>query len=298
MQDFDAKWITNKEFCAFEPINVFHKENDDVKIPGNEAYQNKHILFRRTFSLPEFGKAILRISADDYYKLYINGRFVTQGPAPGYPFHYYYNEIDVTRYLHPHTNVIAVHTYYQGLVNRVWVSADLRQGLACELFLDGKQVLTSDETWKCAYHTGFSACGKFGYDTQFAECYDARAAECGFSQPEFDDSVWENAHFRAHADYIMFRQPTEQLAFCDVKPKELRKTPNGLFIDFGFEAVGYLTFRASGKKGDTLTLRFGEELNDDGSVRYKTRCNCDYEEKFILSGKNADELKGVPLCGA
>ena len=66
MQDFEAKWITNKEFCAFEPINVFHKENDDVKIPGNEAYQNKHILFRRTFSLPEFGKAILRISADDY----------------------------------------------------------------------------------------------------------------------------------------------------------------------------------------------------------------------------------------
>ena len=40
MQDFDAKWITNKEFCAFEPINVFHKENDDVKIPGNA--------FRRT----------------------------------------------------------------------------------------------------------------------------------------------------------------------------------------------------------------------------------------------------------
>ncbi len=290
MQDFEAKWITNKEFCAFEPINVFHKENDDVKIPGNEAYQNKHILFRRTFSLPEFGKALLRISADDYYKLYINGRFVAQGPAPGYPFHYYYNEIDVTRYLHPHTNVIAVHTYYQGLVNRVWVSADLRQGLACELFLDGKQVLTSDETWKCAYHTGFSACGKFGYDTQFAECYDARAAECGFSAPEFDDSAWENAHFRIHADYTMFRQPTEQLAFCDVKPKELRKTSDGLFCDFGFEAVGYLTFRASGKRGDTLTLHFGEELNDDGSVRYKMRCNCNYEEKFILSGNDTDEL--------
>lgn len=81
----------------------------------------------------------------------------------------------------------------------------------------------------------------------------------------------------------MFRQPTDQLELCDVKPKELRKTPKGLFIDFGFEAVGYLTFRASGKKGDTLTLRFGEELNDDGSVRYKMRCNCDYEEKFTLS---------------
>ena len=40
MQDFEAKWITNKEFCAFEPINVFHKEKEDVIIPGNEAYQN------------------------------------------------------------------------------------------------------------------------------------------------------------------------------------------------------------------------------------------------------------------
>lgn len=148
MQDFDAKWITNKDFFAFEPINVFHKEMGDVKIPENTAYENRHILFRHTFSLSEFSKAILRISADDYYKLYINGQFVTQGPAPGYPFHYYYNEIDVTRYLHPHTNVIAVHTYYQGLVNRVFVSADLRQGLACELLLDGKKVLTSDETWE------------------------------------------------------------------------------------------------------------------------------------------------------
>ena len=49
MQDFDAKWITNKDFFALEPINVFHKEMEDVKIPENTAYENKHILFRRTF---------------------------------------------------------------------------------------------------------------------------------------------------------------------------------------------------------------------------------------------------------
>ena len=61
MQDFDAKWITNKDFFALEPINVFHKEMEDVKIPENTAYENKHILFRRTFSLSEFSKAILRI---------------------------------------------------------------------------------------------------------------------------------------------------------------------------------------------------------------------------------------------
>lgn len=290
MQKFQADWITNKDFCDLVPINVFHKEMEDVKIPENENYANKHILFRRTFSLPEFGKAVLRLSADDYYKLYINGRFITQGPAPGYPFHYYYNEIDVTRYLNPGTNVIAIHTYYQGLVNRVWVSADLRQGMACELYLDGNKTLEADESWKCAYHTGFSACGKFGYDTQFAEVYDAGAPECGFSAPDFDDSTWENARFRKHADYVLFRQPTGLLQFEQVKPREIRKTDKGLFLDFGFEAVGYLTFEASGKRGDTVLLHFGEELNDDGSVRYKMRCNCDYEEKFVLSGKPEDVL--------
>ncbi|MGN1122618.1 MAG: family 78 glycoside hydrolase catalytic domain, partial [Eubacteriales bacterium] len=224
------------------------------------------------------------------YKLYINGEFVTQGPAPGYPFHYYYNEIDVTKFLVPGENTIAVHTYYQGLLNRVWVSADLRHGLVLDLYADGNKLCESDESWKCAYHTGYTACGKFGYDTAYAENYDAGSPEYAFALPAFDDSAWEYAKFKTADDHELFLQPTQQLDIYDVKPASLTKTAAGYMADFGFEAVGYLKFAATGKKGDVIVMHYAEELADDGSLRWKMRCNCDYEEKFTLSGREGDVL--------
>ena len=93
------------------------------------------------------------------------------GPAPGYPFHYYYNKVDISEYVRSGQNVIAVHTYYQGLINRVWVSGDDRHGLILDITQDHNIVLSSDETFLCSYHTGFEQMGKYGYDTQFAERY-------------------------------------------------------------------------------------------------------------------------------
>lgn len=290
MNEFNSKWISSKEFFDIEPIDVFHKECETKELNHPDNLKNKHILFRNKVTLNSFNKAIVRISADDYYKLYINGVYVTQGPAPGYSFHYYYNEIDVTQYLTCGENTIAVHTYYQGLVNRAWVSADLKHGFVFDLCVDGKIVLESDESWKCSEHTGFSQCGKFGYEVQFAEVYDAGANEIGFEKVDFDDSSWGKSYFVKNPGYKLFPQPTKQLSIYDVKPKVVKRTSYGFFIDFGFEAVGYLKFSATGNRGDTVLLRYGEELCDDGTVRYNMRCNCVYEEKFVLSGNNNDIL--------
>ena len=76
---------------------------------------------------------LLDITADDYYKLYVNGHFAGQGPAPAYPEQYYYNIIDITSWLQEGKNVLAVHLYYQGLVNRVWNSGDGRFAMAARL---------------------------------------------------------------------------------------------------------------------------------------------------------------------
>ena len=74
--------------------------------------------------MDENGRVKIYITADDCYKLYVNGKFVTLGPAAGFYFHYYYNEIDITDYIRAGENTVAVHTYYQGLINRVFVSGD------------------------------------------------------------------------------------------------------------------------------------------------------------------------------
>ena len=284
------EFICHKDFENLTPISLFHKECDTADFcEKDEKYLNRHILFRKSFVLKKTINARLKITADDYYKLYINGRFVTAGPAPSYPQCYNYNELDVSPYLQNGDNLIAVHTYYQGLINRVWVSADRRQMLWCELTVDGEQILVSDTSWKCHEHIGFEVCGKVGYETQFMEVYDSGAPQVGFHLNSFNDKDWEYASVFKSADYSLVKQRTSQLLFYTINPKICEYRGDTVFLDFGREAVGYLCAEAKGKNGDTVIFRYSEELNEDGSVRYDMRCNCVYEEKWKLSGK-ADSL--------
>ncbi len=285
-----GKFICHKDFSLLKPIDVFHKEHEKKSLTKiDEKYKNRHILFRKKFSLDSFKTAVINITADDYFKLYINGKFVMQGPPPSYPNAYLYMQKDVSEYLRSGENVIAVHTYYQGLINRVWVSGDLRESFWCELLVDGKIQDSSDESWKCSDHTAYSACGVFGYDTGFAERYDGRAKEVGFEKIDYNDEAWQNASVYENADYKLKKSPIKPLDVYYVKPNDVRKNGNAYFLDFGREYAGQLYAKAKGNSGEEIVLRYGEELTDENKVRYNLRCNCKYEERWILSG-GADEL--------
>ncbi len=283
MYQFQGSWITDEEFHRLSPRNVFHRQLDKKELPCEE-HRNRHILFRKHWSLervPENAK--LYISADDYYKLWINGVRVGQGPAPSYPFRYNYNVWDVTAYLQPGENVIAVHTLYQGLINRVWVSGDQRHGLILDLICDGETVVCSDESFLTHPHSGFREIGTVGYKTQFLEEYDSSAPEVGFEAPEFDDGAWEHAKCHEADDHILVEQTSKPLVFETVAAKELRREENRLTVDFGSNYVGYLSLTAKGKKGDCVEIRCGQELTEEGRVRYQLRANCNYEETWLLA---------------
>ncbi|MBO7273718.1 MAG: alpha-L-rhamnosidase N-terminal domain-containing protein, partial [Clostridia bacterium] len=112
--EFVGKWISDAEMASVKPRNVFFRQLERVELDCRE-HRNLHILFRKRFSLQEdFSKAKIYISADDYYKLYVNGKFAGQGPAPSYHFRYNYTVIDISAFLQKGENVIAVHTLYQG----------------------------------------------------------------------------------------------------------------------------------------------------------------------------------------
>ena len=87
----DAKWISAKEFACLEPLNLFGKELGERNKP-DRTLCNKHIWYKKEFEYTG-GKYTIDISADDYYKLYINGEFVGMGPSPAYYFcyNYYYS---------------------------------------------------------------------------------------------------------------------------------------------------------------------------------------------------------------
>ena len=281
---FTGNWITNEEFAHREPVYMFHRQLEKVELP-EEPLKNQHILFRKKVTLAQCEKATLYITADDYYKLYINGQYVAMGPAAGYPWHYYYNKIDVTQFLQPGENVIAVHTYYQGLINRVWVSGDGRHGLLFDLECDGQIVAQSDTSVLCHKHTAYTEMGLSGYSTQFLECYDSRSAQIGFEKPEFDDTAWSPALIRKDMGIEMYEQKSKQVVLDEIVPVLVSEDgPGKYFVDMGAAYVGYLNVEAVGKTGDRVTLRYGQELTEDGEVRFELRANCRYEEAWILSG--------------
>ena len=282
---FQGKWISNETFANLRARNVFHRQLEKVSLDCSE-HRNQHILFRKSFHIDrDFSFAKIYISADDYYKLYINGRFVAQGPSPSYHFQYNYNEIDISEFLVCGDNLIAVHTLYQGLINRVWQSGDLRHGLICDVVVDHSVVLSSDESFKVREHSGYSEMGTCGYETQFLERYDSRAGEVDFEKADFDDSEWSFAEECHFDDHTMAKQNSHMLEFERISPQKVSANGNRILYDFGANYVGYLSVRAKGSCGDVITVRCAQELNEDGTLRFHLRANCKYEEEWILSGR-------------
>ncbi|MCI8459390.1 MAG: family 78 glycoside hydrolase catalytic domain [Clostridia bacterium] len=281
---FTGVWITDDAFAALSPLRVFHRENAPMLSAHDASKQNAHILFRDTFTVTDRSAVTVCISADDYFKLYINGKFVMQGPAPSYPFLYRYNEADISAYVREGVNTLAVHTYYQGLVNRVWVSGDHRHGLLYDICEGTRVVACSRAGVKTHRHTAYAALDVIGYDTQFAERYDARAREVGFEQEHFCDEYWQSALPRRVTDYTLVRQRTAPLEIYTMPPAAVRVAKNEVFLDVGREIVGAPQFFATGRAGDTVEILCGEECNADGTVRYDMRCNCVYRDEMVLSG--------------
>lgn len=277
MNPFHPTWYTIPEFAAVTPVRVYHKEQADAPNPP-EAIRNLHVLARAALAYPG-GPLVLRITADDYYKLYVNGSFVCQGPAPAYPEAYYYNTVDLAPYLHTGENTVAVHLYYQGLLNRVWNSHDRRFGVAADVSCEtgAPRALL----WKYRISPAYSG-GTTGYDTQFLENFDSRLWEEDWNRPAYDDSAWEPMVPAQWADYTLRAQPVKLLDVSRWQPRETRREKGRWFLDFGQEITGALDVTAAGKAGDRVVLRCGEECNPDGTVRYDLRCNCRYEEVWTL----------------
>lgn len=240
-------------------------------ITTNELSNNLHSAFYKTFELVSFSSAKIRITADDYYKLYVNGVYVGQGPAPAYTFAYNYNEYDITGLLNIGVNKIEILAYYQGLTNRVFVSGDSLFGVVADVVVDNEYKFGTDSSWMYYIDNTFVDDRTVGYDTAYLENRDYRIQNSAPSRcVEFD------------APHIICNEPFPALEVYSVSVAPAIVN-NRLFYDFGREYVANIRISAAASRdGSTVRILCGEVLDDNNRVMHNMRCGCDYDELCVL----------------
>ncbi|WP_337176003.1 alpha-L-rhamnosidase N-terminal domain-containing protein [Paludisphaera sp.] len=174
---------------------------------------NQTILARKEFTadLPMRGR--IRVTADSFYRLSINGRWVNDGPGRAWPEHFQYDDFDVTAYLRDGVNEISVVARYYGVGDFHLVPK--RPGLLVQLDLrqaDERTVtVASDETWRVAPAEGWIRnTPKVSIQMEPAEWYDAtQEAEPRYAPAKViaavDGGPWKGLNPRDVA--LMTRQP-------------------------------------------------------------------------------------------
>ncbi len=115
----------------------------------NYNLYNQTVIFRKTFNIDSsFKTADLAITADTFYRLYINGKWVNDGPSRGYPEHYNYDLLDLSSYLQNGKNEIKVIAKYFGCGTFHQICQ--QAGFMAQLELDKQTILITDSSWETA----------------------------------------------------------------------------------------------------------------------------------------------------
>ncbi len=199
MNTITAKWIWN----AQRDYNVY---NDTVAA-------------RREFSLRAFRQAVMRITADSYYRLRINGRWVNDGPCRAWPEHYQYDQIDVTPYLQVGSNEVEIVASYYGVgtFHQRPQQAGLLAQIDVELADGTSKTIGTDRQWQVApLAAKASDTAKVSAQMRPFEWYDARLDGRHRFRPAAelfaaDQGPWQGLHPRDVA--LLTRRPFEFKSF-------------------------------------------------------------------------------------
>ncbi len=192
--------------------------------------RNRYALFRKTFRLDaDVESARLDLFADTRYRLTVNGQTVCHGPARFFVARPRYDRIDLTPWLRPGQNVLAVVVNsYHGVsfhsetsIAGLWARGEVRHR-------SGPGVsLNSDETWRAIESPGHRReTVHLSFALNPGESLDARSMPTGWEQPDFDDASWPAAVPLDRQDHwgALDQRPIPMLDESRVRPWRLLST--------------------------------------------------------------------------
>lgn len=233
-------------------------------------------MLRRKFTLKaNIVSARVYATAAGVYDLYINGKRVGDAMlTPGaseFVNRLFYQTYDVTQYVTGGANAIGA------MLGNGWYRSGIMHGYTvaepaflCKMIVtysDGStQTINSDEIWRS------STDGPVLYNDFYnGEDYDATLEQEGWSTSGYDADAWEPVSLTDAAALNVGKVVAEevgQVRVMDVLDVvEVTEPEEGVYIyDFGQNFAGNVQITVKGERGQKITMRYGEMLNDDSGT--------------------------------
>ena len=246
---------------------------------------------RKSFELdfkPE--KAVIRITTNGFYRLYINGKEITKCPLAPYISNSdhlcYYDEYEIAELLNEGKNAIGF-LLGNGHANPFWHALGLQNSYTVGTPVKGAVELTATDggkTFSLESDASFKTHPSPVIDLyRYGVRYDARQEVDGWNLPDFDDSNWENVCevespagklIRCEADPIILREERKPIRIelqndfyymhtshvAHASPIFESYVESGYLYDFGINTAGLVRLKIRGERGQVITMRFGEKL--------------------------------------
>ena len=269
--DWKAQWIGDGR-PQFERDEDFYQ---DDPMP----------LFRKTIALNKnIAEARLYICGLGYYEAYINGNKVGDHVLdPGWTAHReqaLYVTYDITGMLQRGSNAVGVmlgNGWYNPLPIRLFRSFNLRDFqqtgrpvVKAQILIrynDGtSETICTDNTWKTKQGPIIRN------NVYLGEHYDARLEIKNWNTTRIRDDQWQSAVVTDGPSGALTAQMAPAVKVGEVvKPVRIYEHKQGVYIvDMGVNFAGVARINVKGAAGTRITLRYGENIHEDGSLNWLT----------------------------
>lgn len=256
--------------------------------------------FRKEISMTkEVQQAVVYIMGLGLYELYIDGQKVgDQVLAPSltdYTKNVKYNVFDVTEMLDGKEHALGVilgnGRYYAIRQEKPYKVKNFgfpKMQMQIRItYTDGsRQTIHTDDTWKGT--TNGPIVSNNEYD---GEVYDARKEMQGWATVGYNDDAWMKAEYVQEPGGNYEAQINRNMKVMkDLRPVSITPKGEGKYIiDYGQNFAGWVKMRVQGERGTSVTLRFAESLNEDGTLFRDNLRAAKATDVYVLKGGKEEE---------
>lgn len=255
----------------------------------------------------------VHVSADNRYKLYINGKVVSMGPARGDTYFWNYETIDIAPLLRAGKNTIAALVWNEAQY-RPEAQITVRTAFILQGASENEDIINTNETWKCVRDKGYQPIPGYFFAASKGQLVDmSQSVKGDWTAVNFEDTAWPTAaklfdgKLKGMSDGLAWQLVPSTLPQMELTYQRIPKLRSAvgmkvpasfpekkapivvpanseitLLLDQTFYTNAYLTLDFSKGKDAGISIGYAETLYDQGTgeLRKSNRNEVD-GKKFV-----------------